>query len=281
MSPNRAPLASRRLVLGGLLASAALPLISCAASAQRGDLPDLLSPSLFGERRVLVVRSAQDLVKEVAAELTAYLADPLDDVHVVVAHAGGAKGKALLTALLAAKPRRVDAPKATKPAERRDFVRRELKADGRIVEEEAVAALLEAVGNDLRELASGLRPASLDAGLGSALRELAARSPIPVEVHGAPRRFPSELEAAAYFIACEGLTNAVKHAGAHQVVLGFSRSRGHLVMTVTDDGAGGADVRRGSGLLGLIDRARAHGGSLTVDSTPGSGTRVTARLPCA
>jgi DNA polymerase-3 subunit delta len=121
---------------------------------QRGDLPDVLSPSLFGERRVLVVRSAQDLAKDVAAELTAYLADPLEDVHVVVAHAGGAKGKALLTALLAAKPRRVDAPKLTKPAERRDFVRRELKADGRIVEEEAVAALFEAVGSDLRELAS-------------------------------------------------------------------------------------------------------------------------------
>ena len=125
-----------------------------AGELQRGDLSDVLSPSLFGERRVLVVRSAQDLAKDVAAELTAYLADPLDDVHVVVTHAGGAKGKALLTALLAARPRRVDAPKVTKPAERRDFVRRELKADGRVVEEEAVAALLEAVGTDLRELAS-------------------------------------------------------------------------------------------------------------------------------
>ena len=96
----------------------------------------------------------------------------------------------------------------------------------------AVAELSNAI-DDLRELASGLRPASLDAGLGSALRELAARSPIPVEVHEDPKRFPAELEAAAYFIACEGLTNAVKHAGAHQVVLGFSRNKGHLVLTVT------------------------------------------------
>jgi len=144
----------------------------------------------------------------------------------------------------------------------------------------AVAELSNAI-DELRELASGLRPASLDAGLGSALRELAARSPIPVEVRGDSKRFPSELEAAAYFIACEGLTNAVKHAFAHRVVLGFARQRGHLVLTVTDDGAGGADVRRGGGLLGLIDRARAHGGSLTIDSTPGTGTRVTARLPCA
>jgi signal transduction histidine kinase len=126
-----------------------------------------------------------------------------------------------------------------------------------------------------------LRPVSLDAGLGSALRELAARSPIPVEVREDSRRFPRELEAAAYFIACEGLTNAVKHASARRVVVGFARQEGELVLTVSDDGAGGADVRRGSGLLGLVDRARAHGGSLTIDSTPGTGTRVTARLPCA
>jgi DNA polymerase III subunit delta len=125
-----------------------------AAELQPGDLSDVLSPSLFGERRVLVVRAAQDLAKDVAAELTAYLDDPLDEVSVVVLHAGGAKGKALLTALLGRSPRRVDAPKVTRPGDRRDFVRRELKADGRVVEEEAVAALLEAVGNDLRELAS-------------------------------------------------------------------------------------------------------------------------------
>jgi signal transduction histidine kinase len=144
----------------------------------------------------------------------------------------------------------------------------------------AVAELGNAI-DDLRELASGLRPASLDQGLGSALRELAARSPIPVFVRDASERFTNELETTAYFIACEGLTNAVKHASAHRVVLGFTRERGQLVLTVTDDGSGGADARRGSGLLGLIDRARAHGGSLTVDSTPGAGTRLTARLPCA
>jgi signal transduction histidine kinase len=144
----------------------------------------------------------------------------------------------------------------------------------------AVAELGNAI-DELRELASGLRPASLDQGLGSALRELAARSPIPVDVRDDSERFTSELEAAAYFIACEGLTNAVKHASAHRVVLGFAREEGQLVLTVTDDGNGGADGRRGSGLLGLIDRARAHGGSLTVDSTPGAGTRLTARLPCA
>lgn len=144
----------------------------------------------------------------------------------------------------------------------------------------AVAELGQAI-EDLRELAAGLRPASLDHGLGAALRELAARSPIPVEVREVPDRFSSELEAAAYFIACEGLTNAVKHASADRVVLRYARDHQHLVLAVSDDGSGGADARRGSGLLGLIDRARAHGGSLTIDSDPGAGTRLTARLPCA
>ena len=143
----------------------------------------------------------------------------------------------------------------------------------------AVAELSNAI-DDLRELASGLRPASLDHGLGSALRELADRSPIPVEIRDTPARFHREIEAAAYFIACEGLTNAVKHATARGVVIGFARDQDQLVLTVADDGNGGADTRRGSGLLGLSDRARAHGGTLTIDSTPGSGTRLIARLPC-
>ena len=144
----------------------------------------------------------------------------------------------------------------------------------------AVAELGLAI-EDLRDLASGLRPASLDHGLGAALHELAARSPVPVEVRAVPQRFSSELEAAAYFIACEGLTNAVKHASADHVVVRFAREHQDLVLAISDDGSGGADARRGTGLLGLIDRARAHGGSLTIDSAPDEGTRLTARLPCA
>ena len=121
------------------------------AEVQPGDLPELLSPSLFGDRRVLVVRAGQDLGKEVAAELVAYVGDPLPEVTVVVCHAGGAKGKATLTALLAG-ARRVDAPKMTKAGDRREFVRSELRSSGRQVSEGAVNALLEAVGSDLREL---------------------------------------------------------------------------------------------------------------------------------
>jgi DNA polymerase-3 subunit delta len=124
------------------------------AEVQPGDLAELLSPSLFAERRVLVLRGAQDLGKESAAEVLAYAAEPLPEVMLVVVHAGGAKGKALLTSLGHQASRTVQAPKITKLGERRDFVRSELRADGRTVDEEAVGALLEAVGHDLRELAS-------------------------------------------------------------------------------------------------------------------------------
>ncbi|HVE74426.1 MAG TPA: DNA polymerase III subunit delta [Mycobacteriales bacterium] len=117
-----------------------------------GDLDQMLSPSLFGERRVLIIRDAQELTKDVATELTAYAADPLPEVSLVVLHTGGQKGKALLAGF--GQARRVDAARITKPAERRDLVRRELRADGRTVEEEAVGLLVEAVGNDLRELCS-------------------------------------------------------------------------------------------------------------------------------
>ncbi len=125
-----------------------------AAALEPGDLAELLSPSLFGDERVLVIRAGQDLAKQPAAEVVAYAQDPLPEVVLVVVHAGGAKGKTVVTSLIAAGARRVDAPKITKVSERRDLVRAELRSDGRQVAEEAVTALLDAVGNDLRELCS-------------------------------------------------------------------------------------------------------------------------------
>ena len=127
--------------------------LECAA-LQPGDLAEALSPSLFGDERVIVLRSAQDLAKEVAAEVLAYVADPVPEILVVVHHAGGAKGKATVTALQGAGARKVECPKVAKLSERKDFVRSELRADGRQVSEDAVTALLDAVGNDLRELAA-------------------------------------------------------------------------------------------------------------------------------
>ena len=123
-------------------------------SLQPGDLNEALSPSLFGDERVIVLRAAQDLVKEVAAEVLAYVGDPAPEIMLVVHHAGGAKGKATVTSLVGAGASKVDCPKITKVSERKDFVRNELRADRRQVSEDAVTALLDAVGNDLRELAA-------------------------------------------------------------------------------------------------------------------------------
>jgi DNA polymerase-3 subunit delta len=124
------------------------------ADVAPGDLAELLSPSLFAERRVLVIQAAESLTKETAAEVLTYLADPLEEVTLLVVHAGGAKGKALLAPLQSAAGRTLPAARITRLGERRDFLRAELRGDGRLVEEDAVGALLEAVGNDLRELAS-------------------------------------------------------------------------------------------------------------------------------
>jgi signal transduction histidine kinase len=133
---------------------------------------------------------------------------------------------------------------------------------------------------ELRELARGVRPAQVDGGLAPALRELAGRAPLAVEVSASRERFPHEVEAAAYFIASEGLTNAVKHAHASTVRVGATRRGGLLVVSVRDDGAGGADSSGGSGLRGLRDRVEAHGGTLRIDSHAGAGTTLTAQLPC-
>lgn len=144
----------------------------------------------------------------------------------------------------------------------------------------AVEQITDAIA-DLRELANGIRPASLDNGLETALRELAGRTPLPVDVHADPGRLPTDVEATAYFVACEALTNAVKHSAAKGVELRAQRLDGQLVMTVRDDGVGGAQPSRGTGLRGLSDRVAAQGGRLRIESSQGSGTAVIAELPCA
>jgi signal transduction histidine kinase len=144
----------------------------------------------------------------------------------------------------------------------------------------AVAQIMVAI-DELRELARGLRPASLDAGLGPALRELAGRAPLPVEVVTTGERFAQEVETTAYFVACEALTNAVKHARAARVELRVAREDARLVVSVADDGVGGAAPRTGSGLAGLADRVAARGGRLRIDTARGRGTTLIAELPCA
>jgi len=146
--------------------------------------------------------------------------------------------------------------------------------------EAAVAEIAGAI-SDLRALAHGVRPALLDSGLAVALHELASRSPLPVEVKASVGRFAADVEATAYFVVCEAVTNAVKHSHATAVALHAERRDGHLVVTVRDDGVGGARTAGGSGLRGLSDRVEAHGGQIRLDSPPGRGTILIAELPCA
>ncbi len=144
----------------------------------------------------------------------------------------------------------------------------------------AVDSLQTAV-QDLRELAHGVYPAILtQSGLAAALDDLAARTPVPVTIVDAPaKRLPPDVEAAAYFVTCEALANAVKHSGANAVQIAVVAEERMLLVTVTDDGIGGADAD-GSGLRGLADRVEARGGRLWVESPAGGGTRITAEMPC-
>jgi signal transduction histidine kinase len=134
---------------------------------------------------------------------------------------------------------------------------------------------------ELREIARGIHPAVLTAqGLAPALEALAGRVPVPVELEVEPVRLPDAVEAAAYYVVTESVTNVVKYASASRAVVTVARREGEVVVTVADDGRGGADPGAGSGLRGLADRVEALDGRLLVVSPPGEGTTVTAVLPC-
>ena len=134
---------------------------------------------------------------------------------------------------------------------------------------------------DLQELSRGIHPAILSrGGLGPALRTLARRSPIPVSLEvTTDTRLPEPIEIAAYFVASEALANATKHAQASHIEISVAPRESSVLLSVRDDGVGGADPAGGSGLVGLRDRIEALGGSLRVRSSPGDGTCITAELP--
>jgi signal transduction histidine kinase len=135
---------------------------------------------------------------------------------------------------------------------------------------------------ELRELARGLHPAVLDSGLASALESLAARSTVPTAVTcEVEERLPQQIELGIYFVACEALANVAKYAQATAASVSLSRTDSGVAIEIADDGVGGADADRGSGLRGLADRVEALGGDLLVTSPAGAGTVVTAALPLA
>jgi PAS domain S-box-containing protein len=134
--------------------------------------------------------------------------------------------------------------------------------------------------SELRELAHGIHPAVLTrSGLAAGVRAMADRAAVPVVVEIADERYPEPVELAAYFVAAEALTNVSKYARASTARVTTTRTANHLVLTVADDGVGGARASAGCGLAGLADRLAALDGTLTVSSQPGHGTHIRAEIP--
>jgi signal transduction histidine kinase len=140
---------------------------------------------------------------------------------------------------------------------------------------------LSAVSEELREISRGIHPTILsEAGLGPALRALARRSGVPIEADVTiESRLPVPIEVVAYYVASEALANVAKHANANVVELVAAQDDGVLTLQVRDDGVGGADAGRGSGIVGLEDRVEALGGTISIASPPGGGTTLSMRLP--
>jgi signal transduction histidine kinase len=152
----------------------------------------------------------------------------------------------------------------------------ELEEELSFIADDLLAAL-----DAIREISRGIHPAILsEAGLGPALKVLARRSPIPIALDlNLETRLDEPLEAAAYYVASEALTNAAKHADASVIELRVRHIDGVLELVIRDDGVGGADPARGSGIIGLVDRVEALGGAISILSPAGDGTVVRVQLP--
>ena len=145
--------------------------------------------------------------------------------------------------------------------------------------DQATAELQAAVA-EVRDIARGSHPPILtERGLAAALEALAERAATPVQIDASANRYPPTVEAAAYFVAAEALTNVDRYAAATRAVVTVTTDEHQLLIEITDDGVGGADQAKGSGLSGLDDRVAALGGELTVSSPTGRGTTVRASIP--
>ena len=246
-------------------------------------------------------RHAVRLIDDAGQPLAALIHDPavLDQAQLVEDIAAAARlaiANARLQAEVRASVTEVDASRR-RLVEAADEQRRQLErelhegAEGRLTKVaellsaggpplEQLEGGLEAARRELRELAHGIHPATLTTqGLLPALAELRARSPVPVEITAPAQSWPTAVEAAAYFACSEALANVAKYARATRIQIRITSNDRHLRLEIIDDGIGGADPARGSGLRGLADRVDTLRGSLTIDSAPGRGTRLTAELP--
>jgi signal transduction histidine kinase len=134
---------------------------------------------------------------------------------------------------------------------------------------------------ELRQIANGIRPSSLDDGLAPARAALACDLPVPMTLEVCQDSLPDDLVTTAYYVVREALTNAFKHADAQRIALSVQRDGDQFNVSVRDNGRGGAQIRPSSGLARLADRVAAAGGALRIISAHGPGTSVEAALPCA
>ncbi|HMI98469.1 MAG TPA: hypothetical protein VK488_01395 [Gaiellaceae bacterium] len=263
---------------------------------------ELELPREEGDRRVTIVRDGGQPVAALVHD-AGVLADR-DLVESIAAAARLAVGNARMQAGIRRQVEELDASRRrvveAADAERRRL-ERELRegAERRLAELETILgeaqhqandglaailaptqAKLARARSDLREFARGVHPRVLsEGGLPTALRELADGSSVPTELSVPDVRFPAPVEVAAYFVCSEALANIAKYAAASRAAIDVMQQSGSLVVSVRDDGRGGASVDAGSGLRGLVDRVEALGGRLTLTSPPGEGTLLVAELP--
>ena len=165
-------------------------------------------------------------------------------------------------------------------AERLRQIRLAARTDAGAQRIDRIEAQLARTLEELQRLAHGLHPHVLaEAGLAGALASLAEQAPVPVEVVAPAAKLPADVEAVAYFLCSEALANIAKHASASRVSISVTSGDGRVRIEIEDDGLGGADPARGTGLQGLADRVEALGGTLHVESPTGGGTRLAAEIP--
>jgi signal transduction histidine kinase len=257
------PAGSVPVVLGGARIGALLP-----------GLPSL-SPQLLRE----VAASCATLVEVVRLrlELTAALRE-VESSRARLVHAGDEERRRLERDLHdGAQQRLVSLGMALRLAQRHLD---DGRADMAGLIDQAVAELGTAVA-ELRQIAHGLRPSSLDDGLHAALAAITQHVPIPVALDVGPELLPDDVATTVYYVASEAIANAVKHADASRIDVRIARWNGNVEVRIADDGRGGAILATGSGLAGLSDRVSAVGGALALASEAGRGTVVDAVVPCA
>jgi signal transduction histidine kinase len=263
---------------------------------ERGLRSAVATPVIVAGRLWGVMIAASTSERRLPSDLTARLADFTDIAATAVANAESradlAASRARIVATADATRRRIERDLHDGAQQRLVSLALELRAAQAMLPPELgeledelsrVAEGLTSVLDELRETARGIHPAILaEGGLGPALKTLARRSPIPVELDvRLDARLPERIEVATYYIVSETLTNAAKHAHASIVQVGVEAVDGVIRVSVRDDGGGGADSARGSGLIGLRDRVEALGGAIEVESPLGAGTSVHVELPSA